>query len=223
MMPFPGGLAATANGLLLFSLAAAILYGYMLERPPSWRRTAAKTLSVFLLAFLAFEQGGPLLLVAALLLGALGDAFLAQDGEPAFLGGLASFLLAHLLYVALFATAGEGITFMLAEPWRILFAFAMAAFVALMLFRLWPQLEAKLRLPVAIYAAAILAMGLSALTLPIPVIIAGASLFMISDGLLAAGKFLLPATSPHRQWTGLAVWMLYYAAQLLITPGVLLA
>ncbi len=50
----------------------------------------------------------------------------------------------------------------------------------------------------------------------------GAVLFMASDGLLAAEKFLVAAISPHREWMRYAVWALYYAAQLMITLGFLL-
>lgn len=219
-MPFPGGLAAAPNAALVFSVAAAFLYFLMLGRPPSWRRTVTKTIAVLLLAFLAFDQNGPWLLVAALLLSAAGDAFLAQDGEKPFLAGLASFLAAHVAYVALFAAAGDG-ALIIAEPWRAALAAAMLAASGLLLFPLWPALDAGLRLPVAVYTAAILGMGLSALTLPVPVVILGASMFMVSDGILATEKFLLVPQSPHRRWTGKAVWLLYYAAQILITLGVL--
>ena len=63
-----------------------------------------KTLAVGLLAVLVVVEDGPLLLVAALALSAVGDAFLSRDGDKAFLGGLASFLAAHLVYIALFLT-----------------------------------------------------------------------------------------------------------------------
>lgn len=220
-MPFAGGFAATANGALLFSIAAAFLYFLMLDRPPSWRRTAAKAMAVGLLALLAFEQGGPTLLVAGLALGALGDAMLAQEGERPFLAGLASFLAAHLAYAALFAGAGD--VSALAEPQRALGAFAMVLFAAGLLARLWRAPEPTMRAPVAAYAAAILAMGISALTLPVPPVILGAMLFIASDGVLAVERFLLPPASPQRAWTGKAVWLLYYAAQVLIALGVLLA
>lgn len=222
MMPFEGGLEAGGNAALLFSVAAAFLYFLMLDRPPSWRRTLAKTLAVGLLALLAFEQDGPPLLIAGLLLSAAGDAFLAQDGEKLFLGGLASFLTAHLAYVMLFAGAGDAAA-VVAEPWRLALAGVMVASSATLLLRLWPALDAAPRLPVAFYAAAILGMGLSALTLPVPLVILGAALFMASDGILATERFRLAPGSPHRRWTGKAVWTLYYAGQVLIAMGVLRA
>ncbi len=73
-----------------------------------------------------------------------------------------------------------------------------------------------------VYAAAIFIMGLSALTMNSVMIVAGASLFMISDGILAAERFVISAVSPHRRWMQVAVWTTYYAAQLLITLGFVL-
>jgi uncharacterized membrane protein YhhN len=221
MMPFAGGIEATANATLLFSIAAAVVYGLILNTRETLLRSAVKTLAVALLAALAFTRGGPLLLVAALALSALGDAFLSRDGDKAFLGGLASFLAAHLAYIALFFLAG-GAWELLAEPWRVVLALAMAAFAAGMLVTLWRRVAPDLRLPVAAYAAAILGMGVSALTLDNVWITVGAVLFMASDGLLAAEKFLATAISPHREWMRYAVWALYYVAQLMITLGFLL-
>jgi uncharacterized membrane protein YhhN len=222
MMPFAGGIEATANATLLFSLAAAVVYGLILNTRETLLRSAVKTLAVALLAALAAVQGGPLLLVAALALSALGDAFLSRDGDKAFLGGLASFLAAHLAYIALFFLAGSGFE-LLWQSWRAVLAIAIAAFVVAMLVMLWRRVAPDLRLPVAAYAAAILGMGVSALTLDNVWIIVGAVLFMASDGLLAAEKFLVAAISPHREWMRHAVWALYYAAQLMITLGFLLA
>jgi len=222
MMPFPGGIEANANATLLFSFVAAVIYAFALDMPPKLARTAAKTLAVALLAVLAAMQGGPPLLVAALALSAVGDAFLSRDGEKAFLGGLASFLAAHIVYVALFLKTGGGLELLSAQSWRGAIALAMAAFSIVMLAALWRRVGPQLRVPIAVYVAAILAMGLSALTTGNAWVIAGAVLFIASDGLLAAERFLLAAISPHRVWMRYAVWVLYYAAQLATTLGFLL-
>lgn len=223
MMPFPGGIEATPNGTLIFSIVAAVLYAFAIDRPPSLKRSAAKTLAVALLAVLAYLQGGPLLLVAALTLSALGDAFLSQDGEKAFLGGLGSFLAAHLAYVALFVAAGSGLSALSGTAWYIVAVMIMAVFAFGMLRLLWPRISSDLKAPVAIYVAAIFAMGVTALTTKSALVIAGAALFMVSDALLAIEKFLAEAVGRHRPWMRYAVWMLYYLAQLAITLGFLLA
>lgn len=222
MMPFPGGIDANANATLVFSLVAAAIYAFTLGMQPTLARSAVKTLAVAMLAVLALLQGAPLLLVAALALSAIGDAFLSRDGEKAFLGGLASFLAAHVAYVALFLRSGGGTGLLGTEPWRGAIALAMAVFALAMLAALWRRVGPGLRLPVSVYVVAILAMGMSALTTSSFWVIAGAVLFMASDGLLAAEKFLVSAISPHRAWMRYAVWALYYAAQLGITLGFLL-
>ncbi|MBZ9678307.1 lysoplasmalogenase [Mesorhizobium sp. ES1-1] len=220
-LPFPGGIDANANATLIFSLVAAVIYAFTLGASPTLARTAAKTLAVAMLAVLAAMQGGPTLLVAALALSAVGDAFLSRDAEKAFVAGLASFLVAHFVYVALFLRGGGGIQVFVAEPWHGAIGLVMLVFAVVMLAALWRRIGPGLRAPITVYVVAILAMGLSALTTENVWVIAGALLFMASDGLLATEKFLLPPISPHRSWMRFAVWVLYYAAQLLITLGLL--
>ena len=216
MMPFPGGIEDASNGTLLFAVLLAVGYGWLVARPPSWRRTAVKTGSVALLALLAVVQGGPLLLILALVLSAAGDAFLSREGEKAFLAGLVSFLAAHIAYIALFALVGDGFERLLASPWRLAIAAAMTVAVALLMRRLWPAVGQALQLPIAVYALAIFAMGVASLTTLLPLAILGAVLFMASDTLLAIGRFLLPTDSTHQGWVQPAVWALYFAAQLSI-------
>lgn len=222
MTPFAGGIDSLSNGTLLFAAAAAFFYLLVQARPPSWRRTLAKAGSVALLALLAIIEGGPWLLVAALLLSAAGDAFLAQEGEKPFLGGLASFLAAHLAYVALFWTHGGGIEILLAQPWRLALPAVALLATAVLLRRLLPAVGAPLRLPVTAYVAAILAMMAAAATVPAPIVVLGAALFVASDAILAVERFLLAPASPHRAWAGPAVWVLYWLAQAAITLGFLL-
>lgn len=222
MMPFPGGIEATQNGTLVLSAVAAALYLAMVRRPPSFRRTTVKTASVALLGVLALVAEGPMLLATALFLSALGDLFLAEDGDRAFRAGLAAFLVAHLVYVALFAMAGSGLGAFATEPPRLVLAATIAAFAAGTYLLLRPALPRELVLPVGVYVAAILAMGLAAATLSSVAVIAGALLFMASDAILAAGRFLIPADSPRQAVVAPAVWGLYYAAQAAITLGFLL-
>jgi len=217
MMPFPGGIENIANGTLIFSVLLAVLYGFAVTRPVSLRRTVVKTGSVALLAVLAAVEGGPALLVAALVLSAIGDACLAQDGERPFLAGLASFLVGHIAYIALFWTTGGGMAAIVSDPSRIVIAVALIVGVGLILTRLWPAIEARMRPPVALYCAAILAMGISSLSELGPTVVVGAVLFMASDALLAAGRFLVAPGDARQAWLRPLVWTLYYAAQLLLT------
>jgi uncharacterized membrane protein YhhN len=158
-MPFPGGLTETANGLLLLSVLAAILYGYMAQWPASWRRTAVKTLSVALLGVLAWSAGGPLLLALALMASASGDAALAAEEERWFLPGLVAFLIAHLIYIALFATGSQGIGILAAETMRGIWALLIVIAAGALLAKLVPAVPVAMRAPVVVYALAIAAMG----------------------------------------------------------------
>lgn len=221
MMPFPGGIEDTSNAALVLSVAAALLTLYLANLPPSLVRSVVKTLAVALLAVLAFVQKGPLLLVGALALSAAGDAFLSRQGDRAFPSGLASFLAAHVLYILLFASSGGGFETLLSP--RAGLAVAMLVAVLFIVRPLLPSVDADLKVPVSVYVAAISAMGLAALTLDNWAIIAGAILFMISDTILAWEKFLLPAGAPASAPMRHAVWVTYYAAQLLITLGFLLS
>jgi uncharacterized membrane protein YhhN len=221
-MPFPGGLTETANGLVLLSVLAAILYGYMAQWPASWRRTAVKTLSIALLGVLARSTGGPLLLALALMASASGDAALAAEEDRWFLPGLVAFLIAHLIYIALFATGSQGIAILAAEPLRGLWAVLIVIAAGALLAKLVPAVPAAMRAPVVVYALAIAAMGVMAVTVPGYGVAIGATLFIASDALLAVRKYLTAETSPHAAWTGYAVWALYYAAQATITLAILL-
>lgn len=221
-MPFPGAIDSLSNGTLLFSAIAALFYLLMQGRPPSWRRTVAKAGSILLLAVLAAIEGGPLLLVVALVLCAVGDAFLAQEGERAFLAGLAGFLAGHLAYAVLFAGTGGGMEILAAQPWRAALPVLGILVAILLLPRLLPALGPTLRIPVMAYIAAILAMMLTAATVPAPLVLFGAALFLASDAILAVERFLFAEQSAHRAWTAPTVWILYYLAQLSITLGFLL-
>lgn len=223
MMPFPGGFEETSNASLLFSFVAAVFYLFLVEGRVSLARTAVKTVSILLLAVLSIVRGEPLLLTAGLLLSSAGDAFLSRNGERTFLAGLASFLAAHLCYIALFTLAGGGYGLLLADLWRTVVAVLMAGFMLAMMAVLLPRVGPSLRLPVLAYGVAILMMGLSALTLDSYWILGGAILFMASDAILAAERFLVAGVSPNRLAMRIAVWVAYYAAQLTITLGVLLA
>lgn len=222
MLPFPGGIEDPSNGSVVLSVGAAVLYLLLVDTRPSLLRAMVKTLAVGLLAVLAVIQQLPLLLVLALVLSALGDWFLAFDGERPFVAGLASFLAAHIAFVALFWSVSDGSWLVADDPSRMITAAVMAVFALAMLVLLMRQVGPELRLPIVAYILAILAMGVAALNLSIPYVIFGAVTFMASDAILAAERFLVPAISPHRAWMRYAVWVLYYVAQALIVAGFLL-
>jgi uncharacterized membrane protein YhhN len=200
--------------MLVISVVGFLVYLALLNQPTSLKRTIAKTVAVGALAVLAFHTGGSMLLVLALALSAAGDAFLAHEGDPAFLGGLGSFLLAHIAYAVLFIGAGPGLA---AAP--VSGVVAVVVF-ALVMGTLMVRNAGALALPVAVYVLAIAVMGLGGVTLG-GLVLLGAALFMASDAILGSEKFLMSGTSSLRRLTSPAVWVLYYAGQVLITLGLL--
>ncbi|MBX3597897.1 MAG: lysoplasmalogenase [Rhizobiaceae bacterium] len=223
MMPFAGGLESTANGALILSAGAGLLYLFVVEAQPSIRRTLIKTCAVALLALLAFIEGAHWLLVVALAFSAVGDALLSHDGDEAFVGGLASFLVAHVAYIALFLSHGNGLigpiqSSALLSIMALVIVLTTAATLNILLRRVPPAL----RLPVLAYGLAIGVMGLAALTTGHIWVIIGAVLFMLSDTVLGFERFVMSTLGPGRWAARHAVWVLYYAAQLIITLAALL-
>jgi len=212
MMPFPGGIGNIDNIALSISLVAAVLYLLMLGQGTSWLISALKTLSTALLAIIAWRMGGPALLVAGLALSALGDLFLSRDGEKAFISGLVSFLAAHVAYIVLFASIGLSPAVLLSLP-LVLAAAALIAVSLALLRVILRHVSGELRLPVMVYCTALVLMGLTALVTERPPIIAGAVMFVASDAILAWERFVEPAVSARKPPMRLAVWVLYYTAQ----------
>lgn len=212
MMAFPGGVGNIDNIALLISLVAAVLYLLILRQGTSWWLSVAKTLSTSLLALIAWRMGGPALLVAGLALSALGDLFLSRDGEKAFISGLVSFLVAHVAYIVLFASIGQSPAVLLSMPLVLVAAVLVIVSVALLRIIL-RHVSGELRLPVMVYCTALVLMGLTSLATERTLLIAGAMMFVASDAILAWEKFVEPAASTRKPPMRLAVWVLYYAAQ----------
>jgi uncharacterized membrane protein YhhN len=143
-----------------------------------------------------------------------GDVLLMLPKKK-FLAGLVCFLCAHLGYCSAFLIAGAAARF----PWPVV---PLAAVGIGMLAFLRPGLPAAMRAPVGGYIAVIVAMAAlaanRALLSPSAgslAAAAGALLFMLSDGILAADRF----RRPFRAAEGL-ILASYFAAQLLIALSI---
>lgn len=202
-----------ANGLLVASLLCAVGYFLRLGSAPSVLRSSFKTMSIAALGVIAVISDAPLLLVLALGFSAVGDLALSREGERAFMIGLGAFLLAHIFYVPLLVSAGEGFS-----GWRWAALFGAVAYAIVVARWLWPHLG-PMRIPVAVYMIAIVAMGAAAITAPLALwpILLGAALFIASDTVLAAETFVY-ADKPRR-WTAPVIWSTYYAGQALIASA----
>ncbi|ATY60373.1 YhhN family protein [Cordyceps militaris] len=211
---------ATETAVIAASVASSVLYLAHVRAAPSRARMVYKTLSTALLAcFGGLRAGRGSLLVPALALGSLGDAFLAWPGEANFLCGLGSFLVAHLFYVALFAGVGAGRSQLAAETWRQAVAGGMMLLAPGMAAVLMPRVAGALRAPILVYTATILTMVLAVLTVRNEMIVLGGVLFALSDSILATEEFVVARESGHRPWMQHAVWILYYSGQFLIAAG----
>ncbi len=215
----------TATLLLALSTVLAIAYGAfasnLYEGPPPFEASAMfKASSVVLLGVLALLSRARLL-AAGLLFGSLGDALLAWSPNT-FLTGALAFLIGHVFYIALFLCKGVGVVAAIKCPPRLLAAVSLiaAAFIATSL--LVPR-DSAMFTPLAIYTGALTLMALASFTLPAAcwLSIAGAVLFFISDGFVAANLFHPLEEPALALWRSFAGWMFYWAGQACICVGML--
>ncbi|MFP5218870.1 MAG: lysoplasmalogenase family protein [Actinomycetes bacterium] len=146
----------------------------------------------------------------ALALSGAGDVALLGDGDRAFTAGLASFLAAHVAWVAALRGRGGGgrlrRTPALALPY-------VAAWAGLNAY-LWPR-TGRDRVPVLLYSTALAATALAALDSDDARAAAGGALFMASDALLALHRFAGADLPAHEGW----VMGTYTSAQALLAAG----
>jgi alkenylglycerophosphocholine hydrolase len=133
-------------------------------------------------------------IAAGVLFSLAGDVALLFATNRAFMIGLASFLVAHILYTVAFLSRAR------VTGSVVLYAAGIALVTLLLLRRLWAG-AAGMRAPVAIYGAAIATMAASAYattaggalaTVAGRLAAVGALLFFISDSTLALAKFCRP-------------------------------
>jgi alkenylglycerophosphocholine/alkenylglycerophosphoethanolamine hydrolase len=133
-------------------------------------------------------------IAAGVLFSLVGDVALLFTTNGAFMVGLASFLVAHILYTVAFISRAR------LTGSVLLYAAAIGLVTLLLLRRLWAG-AGGMRAPVAIYGAAIATMAASAhattaggTLAPVAgrLAAAGALLFFISDSTLALAKFSRP-------------------------------
>jgi uncharacterized membrane protein YhhN len=219
MMPFPGGIEATANGAFVISVAAAIVNLLVGESATSWRRILLAALPAAALAVLAITTRGALLLAVALLFAAAGDALMSRESRRTVCPGIAVLIAAHVAYAALFLSSGT-VGSLASE--RLLLA---AGFLALGLATaaaIARRSGREERIP--ILAAGLVAAATAVLSLFVPDmrVWAGALLLLVSDALVAAGYN--PIVIPGRRDTvRRGGFLLRYLGQLSITLGFLLS
>jgi uncharacterized membrane protein YhhN len=155
-------------------------------------------------------------LLVALVFGLAGDVALLEKSDSRFRLGLAAFLVGHVAFVLCFIQVGLD-----AQGWNYLsFLVLGACLLATRQVAASTYLRGGLALaaPVALYTVVIGAMVIYAFTTGEPLIAVGATVFAVSDTVLARDRFVRP-------WEGaqLLVMVTYHVGQALIVIGVLAA
>jgi uncharacterized membrane protein YhhN len=164
------------------------------------------------------------LFISALVFCWAGDIFLLVKSDNFFMMGLASFLVAHVLYIICygqFRYADK--TNELMGPQKVRFSLPFILICTGLIVILFPVLG-DLKIPVMIYAIVLLLMVVNALfrygrttAKSFSFIFIGAIFFMASDSMLAINKFLQPFAG-----AGALIMITYCAAQFLIVEGTLM-
>lgn len=205
-----GVLPAFAPYLVVSALHLALQYV-----GPAWSVTATKALLMPLLALAVLilvprvRAAAPLLLVGGIAFSWGGDVLLTFPGDGWFAAGLTSFLLAHVVYIVLFLRLPR------ARRRPPVWSGVYWAWVVVMLVLLLPH-AGMLAVPIVLYAVAIGLMATAA-SMHGGWIALGGAFFVVSDSVLALGRFL-----PGYEFAAhdFAVMSTYLAAQGLIAWGV---
>ncbi len=209
--------------LIASVICSAIFLAFVVDpHAPSARFSVVfKVASIALLALCAAESHpAKKPLAVALAFSACGDLLLdihklgSFGPVQLFLFGLIAFLVAHVFYTALFLKA-RSVTI---NGVRTAAGTAVLVFAVGTMFVLWPGL-AEMRIPVLAYSAVLTAMAITAQRSRFGKLVAiGALWFVASDTMLAMSIFGHPFAGSR-----ILVWVTYYAAQLMITVGVMTA
>lgn len=183
---------------MLLGLCAAAAVSALLAIIADWNETkprvffVLKPLTTILIAGIALQAPESAYrdwILAALLLSLVGDICLMFAGNVAFIGGLSSFLLAHLLFMWAFV---QGLQIQTPPWWATIYVVYGIGFSLVLLPR-----AGSLKVPVLLYGAILMGMAITASIRYAQVedasgllALVGASLFVLSDSALGARKFI---------------------------------
>ncbi|UAJ14495.1 lysoplasmalogenase [Aquirufa lenticrescens] len=177
---------------------------------PEIRYVTKPLLMILLMGHIAQENPKPALFITAIF-ALLGDVFLMLPGDsPLFFQlGLGAFLIMQVSYICLFAKQASE------EAWIPAYARSPLAGALIYVFSflafLNPYLAGGMKIPVTLYAFALGSMLYFAIRLKNQTIVLGAFFFVVSDSVLAFGKF-------YYSFPGIStvVMSTYIVAQLLL-------
>jgi uncharacterized membrane protein YhhN len=187
------------------------------RRTETWAKPATLVaLIVTALVLGATDTSAGRWLLVALAFGLAGDVFLLEKADTRFRLGLAAFLVGHVAFVLCFIQLGLD-----PQGWNYLSLLVLGAcLLATRQVAASTYLRGGLGLaaPVGLYTVVIGAMLIYAFTTGVPLIAIGATVFAVSDTVLARDRFVRP-------WDGaqLLVMITYHVGQALIVIGFLAA
>jgi alkenylglycerophosphocholine hydrolase len=194
--------------LLVATALAALTNWWTRIRPNDRLEIWSKPLTTVLVIVLALVSGAPpdqiTVAVVALVLCLAGDVALMKVVDK-FVLGLAAFLLGHVAFIVLFVQYGlknavlAGIALILAA--------ALVASVGNVIVQGAAHADAALKTPVLAYLCVICSMAVVGWSTAMPWVIAGTTLFVISDAILGWNQFV-----GQRRWMPLAVMVTYHGA-----------
>lgn len=219
-------MSLSAAGLILFGLISIAHLSFEAVHAEAGRlATKPLLMPALLLYYMASAHAPNIFLMAALFCGWLGDIFLMlPDQRPSrlfFKLGLGAFLLGHVFYIAVFVPYLVCAGHLPAWGWMVLCVFGAAS---LMGYRLIAPHAQGLRPVILAYILVIFLMGASAV-FPLGsasmsgalMVVIGAFVFMLSDGINACNRFIRAVP-----YEGLLIMATYVIGQYLLVQGYLL-
>lgn len=213
----------TTSLLIYFMVSATQLVAQVIDWPNVL--IVSKVLivpSLLALYFAAANLRAPVVIIALLFCWAGDIALIFQGADNLyFMAGLGAFLAGHVLYIFAYRSHRTPTTDgALMIPQQIRFSLPIVLAGTGLVVVLYPHLGG-LRLPVMVYALAIMLMVMNALfrfgrtgSMSFWLVFTGAITFMASDSILAINKFLSPVSNG-----GFWIMLTYMGAQLMIVTG----
>ncbi|MFY0608108.1 MAG: lysoplasmalogenase [Cyclobacteriaceae bacterium] len=159
-----------------------------------------------------------LMLVVVLIFSWIGDILLIYEGDSYFLGGLGSFLVAHLVYAYVMRKTAYDKPKLMIKPLIPVFIYG-----AVLLSILIPN-AGSLAIPIVVYALCILIMISMAILRnglttndSFNYVVIGAIMFVLSDSCIAIDKFVMEIPL-----AGFFIMTSYVSAQYLIVKGIMI-
>ena len=153
-MLFPGGIEGTANATLILSVAAAVIYGIIVNTRPTLARSVVKTLAVGAAGRAGRRRKRPVAAVRRAGAECRRRCLPVARGRPRLprrpreLPRGASRSTSRCSCIA-----GGGAGLVLAETWRVAVAVVIGVSALVMVVLLWRRVKPAMRLPILVYVA----------------------------------------------------------------------